>query len=73
MGRSTKKELNENSTATTSQQDENVTGKEMSRKDHIKKETLWTELKTKRMQYLARLKLMPNEKRLSREDSKLMS
>lgn len=56
MGRSTKKELNENSTATTSEQDENVTGKEMSRKDHIKNETLWTELKTKPMQYLARLK-----------------
>lgn len=57
MGLSTKKQLNENSTATSSQQ-ENTASKEMARK-HVNKETFLyrTELKTKPMEYSAQLKI----------------
>lgn len=68
MGLSTKKHLNENSTATSSQQ-ENTSSKEMARKHHVNKETFLyrTELKTKPMEYSAQLKIT-HEKRFSKAD-----
>lgn len=56
MGRTTKKELNENSTATTSQWEKHITGKEMSKKDHIQKETLLDRVKNKTHAVLGKAK-----------------